>query len=147
MDKYQDFYFELRRKIDEWLNTKVGGTHLWSGYILAAPDLFHLLVKLLLDKDIPETKKLKIAAAIFYFISPIDFLPEAFLGPVGYLDDIAISAYVLNDVINEVDPKIITRNWAGGRDVLALTKTILQNANRMIGSGLWMKLKRTFAKI
>ncbi len=147
MDRYQDFYFELRRKIDEWLNTKVGGTHRWSGYILAAPDLFHLLVKLLLDKDVPETKKLKIAAVIFYFISPIDFLPEAFLGPVGYLDDVAISAYVLNDVINEVDPIIITRNWAGDRDVLALTKTILQNANRMIGSGLWMKLKRTFAKI
>lgn len=147
MDKYQDFYFELRRKVNEWLNTNIGGAHRWSEYILAAPDLFHLLIKLLIDKEVPETKKLKIAAVVVYFISPIDFLPEALLGPVGYLDDIAISAYVLNDVINDIDPRIISRNWAGDGDVLSLTKTILQNANKMIGSGLWMKLRRAFAKI
>jgi uncharacterized membrane protein YkvA (DUF1232 family) len=66
------------------------------------------------------------------------------LGPVGYLDDIALTAYILNDIINDVDPKIVQRNWAGDRDILSVIKTIIANVNNMIGSGVWKKLKRTF---
>ena len=48
------------------------------------------------------------------------------------------------DIINEVDPKIIQRNWAGDRDILPLIKTIIANANNMVGGGIWKKIKRTF---
>ena len=143
-EQKKDFYQKLRTDIKKWLDGKTAADNTWTEYILLAPDLFHLLTKLILDPDVPASKKVKIAGIIAYFISPLDFLPELLLGPVGYLDDIALTAYILNDIINEVDPKIIQRNWAGEKDILVLVKTIIANANNMIGSGLWKKIKRTF---
>jgi uncharacterized membrane protein YkvA (DUF1232 family) len=143
-EQKKDFYQKLRADINKWLTEKNATDNRWTEYVLLAPDLFHLLTKLALDPDVPASKKVKIAGIIAYFISPLDFLPEMLLGPIGYLDDIALTAYVLNDIINEVDPKIVQRNWAGEKDILNLVKTIVAKANNMIGSGLWKKLKRTF---
>ena len=137
----QDFYKRIRKKVNDWLETNAGNNKQWSEYILLAPDLFHLLTKLSMDKEIPESKKVKLLAVIAYFISPIDLLPEALLGPIGFLDDIALSAYVLNDIINNVDPKIVTRNWAGDKDILVLVKTILANASNFLGSKILRKIK------
>ena len=143
-EQKKDFYQKLRADIKKWLDEKKTNDNRWAEYILLAPDLFHLLTKLTLDPDVPASKKVKLAGIIAYFISPLDFLPEILLGPIGYLDDIALTAYVLNDILNEVDPKIIQRNWAGDRDILPLIKTIIANANNMVGSGIWKKIKRTF---
>ena len=145
-DEKRDFYQKLRTDIKKWFDEKKVVDNKWADYILLAPDLFHLLTKLVIDPDVPSSKKVKIAGIIAYFISPLDFLPEMLLGPVGYLDDIALTAYILNDIINEVDAKIVQRNWAGERDILNLVKTIIANANNMVGSGVWKKLKRTFGK-
>ena len=145
-DEKKDFYQKLRTDIKKWFDEKNNADNIWAEYILLAPDLFHLLTKLVIDPDVPASKKVKIAGIIAYFISPLDFLPELLLGPVGYLDDIALTAYILNDIINEVDPKIVQRNWAGDRDILSLVKTIIANVNNMIGSGLWKKIIRTFGK-
>jgi len=143
-EQKKDFYQKLRADIKKWLDEKKTTDNRWAEYILLAPDFFHLLTKLTLDPDVPASKKVKLAGIIAYFISPLDFLPEILLGPIGYLDDIALTAYVLNDILNEVDPKIIQRNWAGDRDILPLIKTIIANANNMVGSGIWKKIKRTF---
>lgn len=137
-----DFYKKLRKRIDDWLEINTGKNNQWSEYILLAPDLFHLLTKLSRDKEVPESKKLKLYAAIAYFISPVDLLPEALFGPIGFLDDVALSAYILNDIINNIDPKIVTRNWAGDKDILHLVKTILANANNFLGSGILKKIKK-----
>jgi len=77
-------------------------------------------------------------------MSPIDFLPEEIIGPAGYLDDISVAAYILNKLINDVDPKIIQKHWAGDRDVLLLIKSIIANADEMLGAGLWEKIKQKF---
>jgi uncharacterized membrane protein YkvA (DUF1232 family) len=131
-EQKKDFYQKLRTDVKKWLDEKTNSDNTWTEYIMLAPDLFHLLTKLVIDPDVPSSKKVKIAGIIAYFISPLDFLPELLLGPVGYLDDIALTAYILNDIINEVDPIIIQRNWAGEKDILALVKTIIANANNMI---------------
>lgn len=143
-EQKKDFYQKLRADIKKWLKEKQGNEHKWADYILLAPDLFHLLTRLTLDPDVPAGKKVKIAGIIAYFISPLDFLPEMLLGPIGYLDDIALTAYILNDIINEVDPQIVRRNWAGEQDILLLIKNIIANTNNMVGSGVWKKIKRTF---
>ncbi len=143
MDESQkDFYQKLRIRIKAWMQKKSNRESRWAEFILLAPDLFHLLTRLMIDPDVPDKKKMKVAGAIAYFISPLDFIPEAIVGPVGYLDDIALTAYVLNDIINEVDPQIVLRNWAGEKDLLHLVKTILVNSDKILGSGLFRKLKR-----
>ena len=106
MDKaQQDFYQKLRVKIKKWIETRDRKDQRWAEYILLAPDIFHLLCKLAIDPEVPASKKVKLGVVIAYFISPLDFLPEMILGPVGYLDDIALSAFVLNDIINNTDPQ------------------------------------------
>ncbi len=143
-ERQSDFYQKIRKDVKHWLNDNLDKDNKWVDYILAAPDLFHLLCKLTADSEIPSNKKLKLVAGIAYFISPIDLLPEAFLGPIGYLDDIAVTAYILNDLINEVNPQIVRNHWAGDSDILDLIKTILANADKMIGSMLWEKIRKRF---
>jgi uncharacterized membrane protein YkvA (DUF1232 family) len=136
--KYEDFYKDLRRKVQSYLDRY---DTRYADILLLAPDLFHLLVRLSLDERVPTGKKTKFVAAIVYFISPLDFLPEMFLGPLGYLDDIALAAYVLNDFLNDNDPAIVRELWAGDQDILSSVKNILAMADHMIGSGLWEKVK------
>lgn len=39
-------------------------------------------------------KNWKLIVAILYLLSPFDILPEFFLGPVGYVDDISVLLFV-----------------------------------------------------
>lgn len=136
-----DFYQQLRNRIKAW-EIKEGANHTWAEYILLAPDLFHLLCKLAMDKEVPSKEKAKLAAAIAYFVSPIDIIPEALVGPVGYVDDIAFAAYVLNSIIKSSNEEIVLKHWAGEKDLLIVLRDILQVADEMVGSGLWRRLKK-----
>jgi len=142
MDKKEDFYQKLRIKIKKWLESDDGRQNKWAEYLMFAPDLFHLLCKLSLDPEVPTKEKAKLATAIAYFISPVDLFPEALTGPIGYVDDIALAAYVLNSIVNNTGEEIVTKHWAGNRDVLNVIQQILNVADQMLGSGLWRKIKR-----
>ena len=98
----KDFYQHLRSKIKTWIKTGEGKKYKWAEYIMFAPDLFHLLCKLSLDKDVPVKEKAKLVAAIAYFVSPIDLIPEMITGPVGYIDDIAINRKVGSDFLMHI---------------------------------------------
>jgi len=141
-EKKMDFYRNLRMKIVNWIDTETGKNNKWADYILLVPDFFYLLVKLSMDKAVSLDDKAKLALALAYFISPLDLMPEAFLGPIGYLDDLAIAAYVLNNIINHSSPEIIQKHWVGDGDILLLIKGVLAKADEMIGSGLWGKIKK-----
>ncbi|MCF7827002.1 MAG: DUF1232 domain-containing protein [Candidatus Marinimicrobia bacterium] len=142
MDMNQDFYQKMRSDIREWVQSKTGKDSQWSEYVLLAPDLFHLLAKLAMDKEVPSSEKAKIAGALAYFISPIDLLPELLFGPLGYLDDVALAAYVINSVMKNCDPALVTRHWAGEQDILKLVQQIVDVAADMLGNKIWDKLKQ-----
>ena len=62
MDSEQkDFYQKLRLQIKNWAEKQVGKETRWTEFILLAPDFFHLLCKLMMDKDVPMSKKAKLA--------------------------------------------------------------------------------------
>ncbi len=136
--KEKDFYQKLRTRIREWEREK-GSNHRFSEYAALAPDLFHLLVKLSLDPDVPGRHKAMLAFAGAYFISPIDIIPD-FIPVAGLLDDVALAAYVLNKLINDLDPDILRRNWAGEDDILETVQRILESADEMVGKGLFGKI-------
>jgi uncharacterized membrane protein YkvA (DUF1232 family) len=142
----QDYYQRLRQRIHDWLDSPEGRNHQWAEYLLFAPDLFHLLWKLSGDPDVSKSDKGKLVVALTYFISPIDLIPEAIVGPVGYLDDIALAAYVLNGMINHTDPEVLRRHWAGDADVLDVIRRILASADKMMSANILSKLKRTLGK-
>lgn len=141
-DKDRDFYQKLRETFRSWLQSEDGKNYKWADYLLFAPDLFHLLCKVVADADVPPREKAKIAGAIAYFVSPIDLLPEAFLGPIGYVDDIVVAAYALHLLVNRIGPEVVQRHWAGDADVLGVIQQILDVAEEMVGQRIWGKLKK-----
>ena len=135
-----DFYQALRKKIRERVE-RDGAASRWAEYLLLAPDLLHLLCKLSVDPALPVAQRAKLGVAIAYFVSPFDLVPEALLGAVGYVDDVAFAAYVLNSIIT-TDAAVVQKHWAGDGDVLDVVRRVLKVADQMVGSGLWKRLKR-----
>ena len=140
-DKESEFYLKLRKKITNWLDND-GASHQWSKYIMWAPDLFYLLCKLSTDADVPRAERVKLVAAIAYFISPIDFLPEAFLGPFGFADDIIVAALVLHGLINNTSPDVVEKHWPGDDDVLDVIKKIITVSDRLVGQKVMQKIRK-----
>jgi uncharacterized membrane protein YkvA (DUF1232 family) len=137
LDPYhKDFYQDLRSKIREWSKSRGKSNRKWSEFLMFAPDLFHLLCKLSIDSEVPAKKKLKLAGAIAYFISPFDLMPEVLMGAIGFTDDVALAAYVLNSMVNGCRPDILKRNWAGDQDILDLIKRIMRWGDSMGRSGI-----------
>jgi len=141
-----DYYQQLRRRIRRWLATRSGATHRSAEIVFLAPDLLHLLCRLAADRDVPAGLRARLATAVAYFVVPLDVIPEALLGPAGYVDDVAVAAYVLHAVVNGTSPEIVRRHWAGEGDVLAVVQRILQVAEQMLGRGVWDRLKGMFGR-
>ena len=143
--KEQGFYLWLRKKIKNWANSSSGRSHRHVEYILLAPDLFHLLISLLNDPNVPIKEKAKLAGAVTYFISPIDLMPELILGPIGLLDDIAIAAFVLNSLLNQIPEEMVRYHWVGEEDILALIQRIAFGMDALLGSGLAKRIKHIYS--
>ncbi len=134
------FYLNLREKIMKWAERKGVREKSVFKYIVAAPDFFYLLWKLSTDKELPAEDRLLVGVALFYFISPFDLFPEGVMGPIGYLDDIAIAAYVIKKIINRAGEEKVKRYWLGDEDLLLSIERILGTVDRYLGSGLWKRL-------
>jgi len=102
--------------------------------IQQAPALYRLMTKLLDDRALPSRMSPLVIAAIAYFILPEDVIPEDKFGPVGYVDDIYLCAFVANEVIKAAGTQeILTRNWDGNTPVVALVREILEREQELIG--------------
>ncbi len=137
----EDFYQKLRKRIKAWAAGAGRDTRALE-YVLLAPDFFHLLCKLLLDPRVPGREKAKVGGAVAYFMSPVDVVPEALFGPAGYIDDVALAAFVLNSVLESAGPEVLREHWAGEGDVLEQIRRVIQVADKLLGSGAWSKIKR-----
>lgn len=142
--RYEDFYQVLRSRIARWLEGK-GKNYKHAQILLLAPDLFHLLVRLVFDPRIPPLEKAKLGAALAYFVSPVDLLPEALLGPGGYVDDVALAAYALSGLINAGHGQVAKELWAGDGDLLEVIQRVLEVGDELVGSGLWERLRKYWA--
>jgi len=136
-----DFYQKLRKRLKEWA-AGTGKDSTALKYVLLAPDFFHLLCKILLDPRVPGREKAKVGGAIAYFMSPLDVVPEGLFGPAGYVDDVALAAYVLNSVLESAGPEVLREHWAGDGDVLEQIRSVIKAADKLLGSGAWRKIKR-----
>ena len=137
------FYNKLRKTVKVWAGGEKSKANEYTDFILAGPDLFMLLVRLSQDKRVRRTDRVKLSGAAAYFINPLDFVPEILLGPPGLVDDIALSAYVLYDVLENTDPAVVREHWEGSADLLDLLRQILAVADTMVGGPIWRRLMAT----
>ena len=60
-----------------------------------------LLTDILNEKVLSAEYRLKICAALGYFVAPLDVIPESITGPDGFIDDFFVCCYVLEEITNE----------------------------------------------
>jgi uncharacterized membrane protein YkvA (DUF1232 family) len=135
-----EFYNRLRKTVKIWAGGEGSTSSRYADYILAAPDLFMLTVSLSRDERVSSKDRTKLAGAVAYFINPFDFVPEAILGPPGLVDDVALSAYVLYEMLENTDPTVIREHWQGSADILELIRQTLAVADAMVGGPIWRRI-------
>ena len=123
------------KRFDAILEKDISGYHgEFSQLIAEAPALYKLMTRLLDDPDCPRSLSPLVIAAIAYFILPEDIIPEEKYGPIGYVDDIYLCAFVANEVAKEsASPEILARNWEGKAPIDKLVKEILDREKELIG--------------
>jgi uncharacterized membrane protein YkvA (DUF1232 family) len=136
----RQFYRNLRRTIKLWAGGDKSRGSRYADFVLAGPDLFMLLVRLAQDDRVSDADKAMLSGAAAYFINPLDLIPELILGPAGLVDDIALSAFVLHEVLEHTDPDVVREHWEGDADILDLIRQILAVADIMVGGPIWRRL-------
>jgi uncharacterized membrane protein YkvA (DUF1232 family) len=105
-----------------------------SEIIIEAPAFYRLMVRLLDDPHLPKHLSQLVIAAIAYFILPTDAIPEDKFGPIGYIDDIFLCAFVADRVMKEAGSEdILISNWDGKMPIVPLVKEILDREKELIG--------------
>ena len=138
----QRFYDRLRSRIRDYMERKGSALEKAAEYLLLVPDMFMLLWRLINDGRVNAKNKVLLGSGLAYYIFPFDFLPEAFVGPMGYLDDLILAVYVLNKMLTDTDVEILREHWSGDEDVLDTVRRVLATADQLVTSNVINKLKK-----
>lgn len=114
--------------------------------LLLVPDIFLLLVRLTLDKEVPFATRALIGSVLAYFLLPIDLLPEGLLGGAGFLDDLVLATAVLSQAFaGELEP-YARRHWSGPDDIREVLQDVSETARRLVGRRARKSLDRLLEK-
>jgi len=135
-EQAERFYDRLRERIHGKLGEKA------TGLLLLVPDVFLLLWRLVNDPRVTGSNKILLGSGIAYYFLPLDVIPELFLGPVGFIDDLIFGVYMLNKILSDTPPEILREHWSGSEDVLAMIQRVLDAADKLGSGELLEKLKK-----
>jgi len=125
------------------LSEPVPGRHSGAGdLLLLLPDLCILLLRLLRDDRVPIASKAVALAGLGYVLSPLDFMPAIFFGPLGLIDDVVIAAAALSGVLNRVHPDVVRSHWSGQGDALDAIQRVTAWTEEQVRGGLGLVLGR-----
>jgi len=141
-DRAERFYDRVRARIQSYVDSKGAAIGKTAEYLLLVPDVFILLWRLVNDARVSGKNKVLLGSGIAYYIFPIDLIPEAFVGPIGYLDDLVFGVYILTRVLRDTDPAIVQEHWPGSEDILAVIQKTLTAADSLIGTEIVDLIKR-----
>ena len=94
-----------------------------------------LLYYALLSDSIPVSKRLIVIAALGYFISPFDFIPDFILA--GLLDDASVLMFAVNSILpyitDDIKLKVKSKlgNWFNEEDIASIDTSTLQLFQKM----------------
>lgn len=141
-DRATRFYDRMRDRIRKYLDDKGSVAGKAGEYLLLAPDIFVLLWRLVNDPRIDKKNKIALGSGVAYFLFPLDITPEAFFGPIGYIDDLIFGALLLKRLLSDTDASIVREHWSGSEDVLTTIEKILGAAEQLLGSELLGRFKK-----
>jgi uncharacterized membrane protein YkvA (DUF1232 family) len=114
--------------------------------LLLVPDVFILLVRLTLDKDVPPAARSLIGGALAYFVLPVDLFPEAVVGAVGYLDDVVLASAVLSQALGGSLEPYARKHWNGDQELRQSLRDLADGAQHLLGRDLYGRLRRALAR-
>ena len=136
------FYDRLRGSIERFAAKQGQAGSKTAGFLLLVPDVFMLLWRLMADARVIGKDKVLIGSAVAYFVLPFDLIPEALVGPMGYLDDLVFGAFVLHKILDSTDPEVLREHWSGSEDVLASITRVLDSAESLVSSNVMAKIRK-----
>jgi uncharacterized membrane protein YkvA (DUF1232 family) len=145
-DRATRFYDRIRNTIQRYIDSKGALVGKTAGFLLLVPDVFILLWRLTTDARVNGKDKVLLGSAVAYYIMPFDLIPEALVGPAGYLDDLVFGVYVLNKILGSVDASILREHWSGSEDVLDSIQNVLNAAESLVGKDLVGRIKKMMGK-
>ena len=81
---FDRFYKRARYQANSFVAGKFGSKA--ADYLTTLPDFAYLICKLMLDPDVPSSRKLDLGFALLYVLSPLDLVPDSF-PLLGKIDD------------------------------------------------------------
>jgi uncharacterized membrane protein YkvA (DUF1232 family) len=134
------FYDRMRTSIQNALSR--GKLEKSKEFLLFVPDIFILLWRLANDKRVAGKDKVLLGSALAYYVFPLDVIPEAVLGPIGYLDDLVFAVYVLNKLLGDIDESVLREHWSGSEDLLQVIRKVLGSADKLATTGFVSQIKK-----
>ncbi|HVT05107.1 MAG TPA: DUF1232 domain-containing protein [Thermoanaerobaculia bacterium] len=138
----QRFYDRTRTRIASYITKKGGKNGKASELLFFVPDVFILLWRLVNDSRVTGKNKLLLGTGIVYFIFPLDLVPEALLGAIGYLDDLVFAVYILNKLLRDTDEAVLREHWSGDTDLLEMMRKVLHSADQLVGKDVLNQIKK-----
>lgn len=145
--EHEKFLEQISNEIKNWTEENRSSKNYWKIYLINSPLIFSFLAGLTRLKNLTKNERALILAAIAYFINPFDYLPESILGALGYLDDVVVSAFVINRLFKKIPEKFISDNWKGKLNFKTFINNILTNADHIVDDVIYKKLKKEFYNI
>ncbi|HEX8255173.1 MAG TPA: DUF1232 domain-containing protein [Thermoanaerobaculia bacterium] len=136
------FYDRMRTAIRNYLEKRGALAGKTGEYLLLAPDVFVLLWRLVNDARVNSKNKMMLGSGLAYYFFPLDIMPEGFMGPVGYIDDLVFGVYLLNKMLSDTDVAVLREHWSGSDDVLNMIRNVLNAADNLVGSDILTRIKK-----
>ncbi len=114
--------------------------------MLLVPDVFILLVRLALDRQVPAEARALIGGTLAYFVLPVDLFPEAVVGAPGFLDDLVLAAAVLSQALGGELETHARRHWNGDQELRQTLLDVTRSARALLGGNLYRRLKQALAR-
>lgn len=122
---FKDFYDVLVDNLDYYNGE-------YASFIDYGPLLFKFLTEFLSYKPLKSEFKLKICAAIAYYVAPRDVIPEKEYGPYGYIDDIFITTYVIKMLADIYEYDTLEKYWNEGKDLKSVVDECYEKSKEVL---------------
>ncbi len=107
-------------------------------YVLLAPRLLRLVWRLVRDPRVPARSKASLVVLIGYIVLPIDVIPD-FIPGLGQLDELVLTAFALDQILNRVPYEVVAEHWDGDEDLLKVVREVLDISTAFIPG--WLKAR------
>jgi uncharacterized membrane protein YkvA (DUF1232 family) len=108
-------------------------------YALFAPRLVKLIFRLMRDRRVPARPKAILVLLGVYLATPIDLIPDIIPG-LGHVDDLVLTAFALDQILNRIPEELVREHWDGDDDVLQMVREILDIAAGIVPEWLRKRL-------